>query len=317
MVNFNKYNEKKFGAYYRICSILSDNSGGGTVRYSKQRLNTRVGKCKLANQAFLEWFIGFFEGDGSLIMTKRGNLMFVITIHTRDKQILEKIQKTLGFGSVIVQGPTTHRYVVQNHPDLYKILCILNGNLILPARKEILKKFVRAYNEKALRNNLLPVNHKESVCLPAPYSAWTCGFTDAEGCFTISFLPGTPFRIRYILTQKTTRLFYNTLLNFFNTGAIEKHSRPNVFSYVMSACKNCYNVVYPYFKEFPLQTKKAQSFKIWSEIHCEIERKQHLIPSRRVVLKELAKTINNQNKLHLQKKHEIALLEKDNLLITD
>lgn len=55
---------------------------------------------------------------------------------------------------------------------------------------------------------------------------------------------------------------------------------------------------FPYFQKFQLQTKKAQSFKIWSEIHFEIENKQHLIPERRRELKELAKTINNNNKQH-------------------
>jgi hypothetical protein len=127
-------------------------------------------------------------------------------------------------------------------------LCILNGNLILPTRKEVFKKFVRAYNRKAQKNNLPLVDHVDSVCFPCPNSAWTCGFTDAEGCFTISFLLGTPFCIRYILTQKgeNNKAVLQSFIHFFNTGAIEKHSKPHVYSYVMSACKNCFNV-YPYF----------------------------------------------------------------------
>ena len=99
---------------------------------------------------------------------------------------------------------------------------------------------------------------------------------------------------------------------FFNTGAIEKHSKPNVFSYIMSGCKNCYKV-YPYFTKFSLYTKKAESLRIWSVIHEQISKKVHLTSKRRE-LKEFAKTINNHNYEHLQKEHRIELLEKENTL---
>jgi hypothetical protein len=80
----------------------------------------------------------------------------------------------------------------------------------------------------------------------------------------------------------------------------------------MSGCKNCYKV-YPYFTKFPLYTKKAESLCIWSVIHEQISKKVHLTSKRRE-LKELAKTINNHNYEHLQKKHRIELLEKENTL---
>jgi hypothetical protein len=47
----------------------------------------------------------FFEGDGSLMKTTRGDLMFVMTQSTTDIQILEKIRETLGFSSINAQGP--------------------------------------------------------------------------------------------------------------------------------------------------------------------------------------------------------------------
>jgi hypothetical protein len=116
------------------------------------------------------------------------------------------------------------------------------------------------------------------------------------------------FRIRYILAQKgvSNLPVLKHFKVFFNTGAIEKHSKLNVFSYIMSGCKNCYKV-YPYYTKFPLYTKKAESLRIWSVIHEQISKKMHLT-SKRIDLKELAKTINNRNCEHLQKKFEIELL---------
>jgi len=53
-----------------------------------------VGKGNLPSSAFLTWFIGFTEGDGSFVVSKRGDLSFVIVQDTRDIQILYMIQKT-------------------------------------------------------------------------------------------------------------------------------------------------------------------------------------------------------------------------------
>jgi hypothetical protein len=48
---------------------------------------------------FLEWFVGFSEGDGSfLVDEKRGRLFFVIT--QKDPKLLYAIRKGLSFGSV-------------------------------------------------------------------------------------------------------------------------------------------------------------------------------------------------------------------------
>ena len=52
------------------------------------------------NQSFLEWFVGMWEGDGSLIKRERGDLYFVITQCNSDKQILDYMRSVLGFGSV-------------------------------------------------------------------------------------------------------------------------------------------------------------------------------------------------------------------------
>ena len=66
------------------------------------------------SQSFLEWLVGFTEGDGSFIVNSRGTPIFVITQSTRDIQILKYIQQNLGFGRVIKQGSYTSRFVVED-----------------------------------------------------------------------------------------------------------------------------------------------------------------------------------------------------------
>ena len=70
------------------------------------------------SKAFLEWFIGFTEGNGSFIVPKRGGLQFVITQSSYDVQVLNYIQTSLGFGKVIQQSKSnkTHWFIVQALP---------------------------------------------------------------------------------------------------------------------------------------------------------------------------------------------------------
>jgi len=72
----------------------------------------------------------FTEGDGSFLRANRGDLSFIITQDSRDIQVLNMIQKTLGFGKVIKQGKTTSRFVVQDKKGLYLVATLFNNNLV-------------------------------------------------------------------------------------------------------------------------------------------------------------------------------------------
>ncbi len=100
-------------------------------------------------QDFLEWLIGFTEGDGSTVSSTRGDLSFVITQSSSDVAILYYIRDVLGFGSVIVQSKTsnTHRFVVQDKANLWLICQLLNGNLVFPIRQGKFLSFLAAFNQ--------------------------------------------------------------------------------------------------------------------------------------------------------------------------
>jgi len=76
---------------------------------------------KQPSKEFLEWFIGFSEGEGSFIVAKRGDLSFVIVQSTNDVQILNYIKDKLGFGRVVLQSSklNTHRFIVQDIKNLF------------------------------------------------------------------------------------------------------------------------------------------------------------------------------------------------------
>ena len=273
-----------------------------TDKYLKYFNDLRIVDGVVASQPqppeneFLTWFIGFTEGDGSFIINNKNNLSFVITQATDDEQILQLIKNKLGIGRVIKQGKRTSRYIVENKKELELINSLFNGNLVLPSKQQKFNDFLQIFNKKSLKGKILldPIKPIKSNILPSLSNSWLTGFTDAEGCFTISFLSNSnAFRIRYLVTQKGD-INVPVLSNFillFQTGVIEAHSKKSNFSYIISGEKACYNL-YEYFDNYPLKTKKLTSYLLWKEIHKHITNKDHLKPDLRFKLIEKASKIN-------------------------
>lgn len=262
------------------------------------------GKYKHIDNEFLQWFVGMLEGDGCWYINHRNDMSFVVTQGTDDVQILHYIKDKLGFGSVIRQGFRTHRFVVHNLSDLYKILLICNGNIVLPSRQKKFLGFLNLFNKKAEANvKCLPIKpiqplDRTTLLLPTHNDLWLLGFTDAEGCFSVSFLKASPtFRIRYILSQKgvVNLPILSHFILFFNAGTVEAHHVKENYGYILSGANNCIQV-YSYFDKYMLKTKKAQSYELWKEVHQSILKQEHLNPNILPSLIEKAKLINKINK---------------------
>ena len=243
---------------------------------------------------WLNWFIGFAEGDGSFIIDKRNNLQFVIT--QKDINVLEMIRNTLKFGRVIKQGKLTYRFIVEQKLLIELIILIFNGNMVLPSRIRRFKKFLDLYNKKANRIILTPIEYMESKNEPSLKSAWLSGFTDSEGCFSISIRKTGGFSIRFILSQKHEEnlAFFSKLILLFNEGQIENHNKNDNFSYVISGLKNCSKLIESkYFEQFSLKTNKKNSYILWKELYNNLLNKDHLNPLLKDNLIKKSKLINN------------------------
>jgi hypothetical protein len=144
--------------------------------------------------------VGFTEGDGSFIVSTRGNLMFVITQSTVDIQVLHYIEQELGFGRVIKQGHKTSRFIVQDISNLYILIQLFNGNIVFPSKQNSFFQFVSHFNKLSNFPTVATIN---TLTLPTYYDNWFCGFTDARhrrGCFTCSLLGNsTVYRFRFLL----------------------------------------------------------------------------------------------------------------------
>jgi hypothetical protein len=162
---------------------------------------------KKINPSFLEWFIGFAEGDGSFCVNKM-HLSFEIV--QKDPKVLFLIKKTLGFGRVrkwtcSETDISYWIYHVDNKANIQRIISLFNGNLVLPKRRFQLNTWIKAAEE----TNCLPAdfeNKQTDIFAGVEVSlksAWLSGFIDAEGCFYACLsTPAPGLRLPLIIHQK-------------------------------------------------------------------------------------------------------------------
>ena len=291
-----------------------------TINFDKYyKLNSKCyGKNKQPSPEFLNWLVGFSEGDGSFIKAKRGDLYFVITQDSRDKQVLDFIQKELSIGKVIVQGKTTSRFVIQDKLGLYLIALIFNGNIRTPDKLRSFNEFLKALNISLQKNTTRALNrlnqfeprgvplNKDIFQILQPYSntkeitlndTWLVGFTDAEGCFHAGFsLKNNSYRLVFDLAQKgadSKEIILDKLIQLFKVGSVCRHYQENHWSYRVAGLSDTLLLINYFDKfEYSFFTKKASSYLLWKQIRYFISQKEHLNPVQRQKLISLSKTVN-------------------------
>lgn len=303
------------------CKLLSLNkhiSYFSTLNFDKYyQLNSKCyGISRQPSPEFLNWFVGFSEGDGSFVKAKRGDLYFVITQDSRDKQVLDFIQKELQIGKVIVQGKTTSRFIIQDKLGLYLISLIFNGNIRTPDKLRSFDEFLEILNvnirkckgralsklkEFGLNPDIYQINDKFNFTKEISLNdTWLMGFIDAEGCFHAGFsLKNNSFRLLFDLAQKgaeNKEIVLNNLVKLFKAGVVNKHSADNVWNYRISGYSHT-EVLINYVENlnFTFLTKKASSYLLWKQIRNSINQKEHLDPVQKQKLISLSKTVNKYN----------------------
>ena len=282
--------------------------------YEYYKLNSKCyGKYKQPSHEFLIWLIGFSEGDGSFIKAARGDLYFVITQDSRDKQVLEFIKTELNMGKVITQGKTTSRFIIQDKLGLYLIYLIFNGNIRTPGKlisfeenltifNKKLKKTSRKLKEFELDNaifeNINFINKTKDITLE---DNWLVGFTDSEGCFHVSFSKRkNSYSFLFEIAQKgedNKIVLLDKLVSLFGVGRVNQHYHKGNWCYRISGLSDAYKLI-TYFDKFKFSffTKKRSSYLLWKQIHNSIVNKEHLDPVNRIKLISLSKTVNSFNK---------------------
>lgn len=273
---------------------------------------------------FLQWFIGFSEGDGSFVFScSTGQLYYrhSFIINQKDPLVLYKIRTHLGFGTVKLyqdykQGTSYYRYIVSNIDGIFRLIQIFNGQLILNKTQKRYAAWCDTFFKRPQvqqKGFSLDFQEFKRPCLLD--NAWLSGFIDAEGCFSVvwkrssSSQPNSLLRLRFIVDREGEPSFLESLVFLFEGGHVQNHNEcvdmqrfvldltlsvnPSVRRIqVTKTSSSVYKRLFSYLKKFPLKSAKHISFirfhKIWIRLHDGIIRKNRS-------LKRLARLVSSIN----------------------
>lgn len=270
-------------------SLLND--GVGSSETTRETLNIIDSNSLNFNLDFKYWFIGFTEGDGSFIINKNGYLEFKVTQSSNDAQILFYIKKELGFGSVSVQDKNnkTHHFRVRDQKGILKLIHIFNGNLLTERKNNQFKLWLEAFN-KAYNMDIKLIQNSNSPTLD---NAWLSGFSDSEGCFTISVIKRSEtynqVHVRYILSQKDELELMTKIAEMLN-GKVSHLKSYNGYNMTVNLSK--LSKVISYFNRYSLKTKKYIDYFNWLKAYKLVINKDHFNEDGLNRVKDLMNKIN-------------------------
>jgi hypothetical protein len=255
--------------------------------------------------SFLEWFIGFSEGNAcfySRIENTRVRLFFEIT--QKDPALMYKVRTTLGFGQVTSfrrNNETYWKFSVEDKRGVQRIMLLFNGNLVLPKRYE---EFVQWVN---FGKNLYPANFilKVQRVEVSLRTGWLAGFIESEGCFYANLkfkdtlcLKDWDFDQKLTITQQDThgesRILQHIII-LCDSVDVKLHlaKKPNCYRIELCSLK-AHTIVVSYLMQFPLLGKKKIAFLRWWRIYLRRqEPKEKQISTKTIQkLKKLCSKIN-------------------------
>jgi hypothetical protein len=272
---------------------------------------------------FLEWFVGFSEGDGRFIVSQ-AELFFIL--YQKEEKVLHRIRTQLGFGKVSTYKSCS-RFIVAGRDNIERLIHLFNGNLVVEKTSIRFKMWLQAWNlsctqsvdEKQLSDNqtlkiehrfakhsfaqvrtcdLLPQN--QLLCLDT--NAWFSGFTDANGIFNTvqtkdsRYTLGWRVRLRFILDYNSEKVLCDRVKLFLGSGVITQHKIVDQMYRFSCTSLSSHQIVVSYFTRYPLQTIKRVSFLRFASLLRYINNRASY-PWEGKILKRVENLIKNNSKI--------------------
>lgn len=133
---------------------------------------------------------------------------------------------------------------------------------------------------------------------------WIIGFTEGEGCFSVSFsllsrMPlGIEVRPCFSISQKSHSLkALLAIQEYFNCGGIRYSSKDGTYKYEVRSLKNLKDIIIPFFSSYNFfLTKKGEDFFLFKDICKLISQGEHLNKKGLNTIIKLAYKMNGSGK---------------------
>jgi len=266
------------------------------------------------------YLTGFIDGEGcfNISILKNNELStgwqiiptFQISLHAKDKELLELIQKSLGVGRIYKHGPDSFYYrifglnnlsVIIKHLDSFPLLTQKQADYILfkqvvelmnigehltqPGILKIihLKASINRGLPDKLKEewlNITPANRPTVLSSPIKDKQWLVGFVEGEGSFQIvtqKIKDKIIVSLRFTLTQHIRdNILMKSLVEYLGCGRyITTANRKEVY-FTVSNKKDINNIIIPLFQKYPLLGSKQQDFLDFVKVSELLKSKAHL-----------------------------------------
>jgi hypothetical protein len=162
----------------------------GNQRHNSSLVGTSETTRVTTSSNFYQWLAGIIDGDGSLLVSKKGYTSLEITIGIEDLALLRYIQDKLGGSIKIRSGAKAYRYRLINKNGIIRLINGINGHIRHSARLLQLHRVCSQLEIKILSPLPLTIN-----------SSWFSGFFDADGTIGFSLKNNIP-QITISVTNK-------------------------------------------------------------------------------------------------------------------
>ena len=292
------------------------------------------------------WISGFTDAEGSFMVSiyesksrKHGWRVlpvFKISLHKRDKVVINKIKKFFLVGSITIDRDYIV-YAVKSLKDLNEVIIPFFNkyNLITQKRSdfELFKQIVfikvnnrclslenfnkifslkvnlnKGFSDK-LRNafpNIIPVPRPVFALQEVPHPQWLTGFIDGEGCFIINIQEwissasgNTKYKIwlTFFITQHSRdTLLMESLVIYLDCGQFTKRNNQLCVDFKTGNLNNITTKIIPFLEKYPLQSVKQYNYKNWVEASKIILNKEHLTPQGVEKIKIIKSNMNKNKK---------------------
>ena len=139
-------------------------------------------------------------------------------------------------------------------------------------------------------------------------ASWIVGFTDGEGCFSVSFIrnatnkSGWQIFPEFVITQGVKSLpALEVFQTYFGCGKIFINKRydnhhEHLYRFCIRSVDDLSGKIVPFFKRYRLRTAKQKDFLVFAKIIALMEQKQHYTPRGMRRIANLVGTMNRKKR---------------------
>jgi len=145
---------------------------------------------------------------------------------------------------------------------------------------------------------------------------WIVGFTDGEGCFSVSFIrnkttkSGWQIFPEFVITQgKKSLPALNIFQKYFNCGKIFVNRRcdnhnENLYRFCVRSIAELEEKIVPFFQKNPLKTAKRKDCELFCNIIKKMKKGEHLSETGAKKIANIVEQMNSRKKSRFLKSSE-------------